>query len=324
VYKRQNQFKLREENINFRTILHLIGGVKFVRSLIPMESSGRNFINRALAPRRVFNFRYLWIARLRSRIAFDESIYAAQLDQLNLPKTLGFTHFDSVGWRMRLNPNSWFNTHYYLENNPDVESLGINPLEHYFSHGKHEGRAPNYLSSSKALIRVGTGTTVEISDTSDEVTSRIFIKAGKNCRIAIKGIEVIETSLTISMADNCILNIEPGQRIRGPLVINLNESSSVNIGSDGLFANSQIWTSDSHSVIDANTGNRLNAARDVEIGKNVLIGSGAMILKGSQIGSDSIVGALSVVSGSFPNNTAIAGNPAKVVKENVAWTEEII
>lgn len=49
------------------------------------------------------------------------------------------------------------------------------------------------------------------------------------------------------------------------------------------------------------------------IGDNVFIGMNAMILMGSKIGNNCIVGACSVVSGSFPDNVVIAGNPAKII-----------
>lgn len=49
------------------------------------------------------------------------------------------------------------------------------------------------------------------------------------------------------------------------------------------------------------------------IGDNVFIGVNATILMGTHIGNNSIVGAGAVVSGIFPDNCVIAGNPAKVV-----------
>lgn len=49
------------------------------------------------------------------------------------------------------------------------------------------------------------------------------------------------------------------------------------------------------------------------IGNNVFIGVNSTILMGTHIGNNCIVGAGSVVSGSFPDNVVIAGNPAKVI-----------
>ena len=49
------------------------------------------------------------------------------------------------------------------------------------------------------------------------------------------------------------------------------------------------------------------------IGDNVFIGVNATILMGAHIGNNSIIGAGAVVSGKYPNNSVIAGNPAKVI-----------
>lgn len=55
--------------------------------------------------------------------------------------------------------------------------------------------------------------------------------------------------------------------------------------------------------------------RPVKIGKNVFIGMNTLVLKGTEIGDNCVVGAGSVVSGKFPDNCMIAGNPAKIIKK---------
>lgn len=49
------------------------------------------------------------------------------------------------------------------------------------------------------------------------------------------------------------------------------------------------------------------------IGDNVFIGSNCTILPNTTVGSNCIIGAGSVVRGVFPENTVIAGNPAKAI-----------
>jgi acetyltransferase-like isoleucine patch superfamily enzyme len=57
--------------------------------------------------------------------------------------------------------------------------------------------------------------------------------------------------------------------------------------------------------------------RAISIGDGCFIGANSIILKGTTLGKNCVVGAGSVVSGSFPDNVIIAGNPAMIIKENI-------
>jgi acetyltransferase-like isoleucine patch superfamily enzyme len=54
----------------------------------------------------------------------------------------------------------------------------------------------------------------------------------------------------------------------------------------------------------------------VIIKNNVFIGEGVCILPGVTIGNNCIIGANAVVTKSFPDNSIIAGNPARLIKSN--------
>ncbi|KQM65066.1 hypothetical protein ASE75_08455 [Sphingomonas sp. Leaf17] len=75
-----------------------------------------------------------------------------------------------------------------------------------------------------------------------------------------------------------------------------------------------------HLIFDLTTNEYLDVSDGIFIGDRVWVGEGAYINKGVSVGNDCIVGARSVVTKRFTvNNAVIAGNPARVVKENVQW-----
>lgn len=55
-------------------------------------------------------------------------------------------------------------------------------------------------------------------------------------------------------------------------------------------------------------------AKDVIIGNNCFIGAHSFILKGVKLGNHCVVGANSVVTKSFPANSVVAGNPARLLR----------
>lgn len=81
-----------------------------------------------------------------------------------------------------------------------------------------------------------------------------------------------------------------------------------------------IFTGDGHQINDKTTGEILTKNSSVEIGDHVWIGHDVSIGKNVKIPSNSIIGFNSVVTRQFEEEyTAIAGNPAKVIKHNVEW-----
>ena len=144
------------------------------------------------------------------------------------------------------------------------------------------------------------------------------IHIGKNCRFTRGGTIWIED-------EDCNLSIGDNNYIVKADITIVESNSSIEIGNDCMFANDiDIRNSDSHSIINLDDGMRINPAKNIKIEDHVWIGAYSKILKGVTICKDSVVGIGSVVTKSVPNNTVVAGIPAKVVKKNTTWDSQRI
>ena len=124
--------------------------------------------------------------------------------------------------------------------------------------------------------------------------------------------------------DHCHIHVGDRTAMYGYTTIAALERTRVEIGNDCLFAyNVEIRSSDSHSILDVKSKQRLNPAKDIGIGNHVWIGSHAIVLKGATIHDDSIVAAGAVVTKlEGEKGVIIAGNPARIIRRNVTWTHE--
>jgi len=61
---------------------------------------------------------------------------------------------------------------------------------------------------------------------------------------------------------------------------------------------------------------------DTYIGKRCFIAVGATILPGVTIGDEVIVGAGAVVTKNVPSNVIVAGNPARIIRENIKMNDK--
>ena len=94
----------------------------------------------------------------------------------------------------------------------------------------------------------------------------------------------------------------------------------ITIGDNCIFGFvCQIFSGDGHPIYQEES--IINKDVPVVIEDNVWVGSRALILKGVRVGKGSIVAAGAVVTKNVPPNCIVAGNPAKVVKENISWKE---
>ena len=93
-------------------------------------------------------------------------------------------------------------------------------------------------------------------------------------------------------------------------------SSSISIGSGSVISwEVEINDSSGHQIVRDD----FEVSKPIVIGSRVWIGSRATILKGVKVGSGAVIATGAVVTRDVPENSLVAGVPAKIIRENVIW-----
>lgn len=126
-------------------------------------------------------------------------------------------------------------------------------------------------------------------------------------------------ALTIHCHSLFHCSIGNGTRIQ-KLFISSNEAASVDIGEDCLIASDvKIYPTDFHPIFA--DGERINPPAPVRIGRHVWICENVMVLKGTTIEDGAVIGAGSIVARNVPRRALVAGNPARILRLGVDWSE---
>ena len=135
----------------------------------------------------------------------------------------------------------------------------------------------------------------------------------------------------INHVENSAVVINNNSTFEKKVDIRANSGKQIIIGKDCMFSREiQLQAGDGHTIFDINTSKNINTSycneeykqNQIMIGEHVWVCAKAFILNGTNIGSGCVVGGNSTVKGVFPNNCVIAGNPAKMVKKDIAWSRD--
>jgi acetyltransferase-like isoleucine patch superfamily enzyme len=226
---------------------------------------------------------------------------------------------------------------------------------------KMTGRLKNSLRQNESLLKLASivfryihGNSFRIKRKNNSICYKgAFLKNtkiriwGKNNTVLFEpGSKIYNTDIKI-FGDNCLLYIARNCTIRkagfwfedkgceikigeNTLVVHADfsvmEGKSISVGKNSMLAyDIDIRTGDAHSIIDTFTQQRINPSKDITIGEHVWIGAHSILLQGTTIEKDTIIGAGSLVNKKFEKgNIIIAGNPAKIIKENIRWDKKRI
>lgn len=149
---------------------------------------------------------------------------------------------------------------------------------------------------------------------------RVYISGNDNNIFIRRGVHARSVEFWIEDDGNSV-RVGSESNLCGRAHLACTEGSAIEIGERCLFSSDLVFrTGDSHSIIDLETGYRLNHAADIRIGNHVWIGHHVLVNKGVQIADSCVVGTGSVlVKGVDESNCVIAGVPAKVIRKNIRW-----
>ena len=154
--------------------------------------------------------------------------------------------------------------------------------------------------------------------------SGVYVELGSGGVVTIGDRTVLHDLFVYALSGASVV-IESDVSFNARVRLLLHEPSSIAIGRMSLIASDvDLMTSDMHSILDDETGQRVNPARSIVVGKQVWIGQRAMVLKGSIIGAGSVIAAGSIVAGRVPEKVIAAGNPAKVVRTGIRWQRDLL
>ena len=150
-----------------------------------------------------------------------------------------------------------------------------------------------HQTPTPALLHMGKGATLVVDGTVQFMRgTRVIIHDGGRLRI---GDRVVFNDCSLL---TCYLSVSFGD-------------------GGGLAFNANLMDTDLHPIGSGDSWS--TPSLPVQVGDHALVGSNAIVLKGVSIGEDAIVAAGAVVVKDVPARTVVAGNPARVVKQDVTW-----
>jgi len=175
----------------------------------------------------------------------------------------------------------------------------------------------------RASVRfLGTNNTLIIGAGVNLVDVRILfngddsvIEIGTRCKI--NGSLIVKSGSSISIGAGTKFNSQEARVHCGE------PGTNIIIGKKCLLASVRFRTSDQHAIYDAATDERINPARDIQVGDNVWIAENVYVYKGVTIGAGSVVGARSTVLKSLPGGCLCVGTPAQPVRKGIYWKDKM-
>ena len=190
----------------------------------------------------------------------------------------------------------------------------------------HHSRATSIIVARDVVINLAKSARIQVlkgrfligdSDApTRQRTRKTEITLANNAQLTLHGDVILYEGVGVRVTEGAKLSIGDHTYINRSASIDCTQE--ITIGDYcAISDNVQILDSDFHPI--TYNGKTSTMSKPVHIGNHVWIGRSVIILKGVTIGDGAIVGAGSVVTRDVPAGCLVAGNPARVIKENVEW-----
>lgn len=189
------------------------------------------------------------------------------------------------------------------------------PSDLYVQFGRTSNTGTSALPARNNHLVIDEGTQI----TTINGTSTIQFM-GNNSRVRIGKNNIIHRMQLHIGSQSTVIT---GERCAIQSVRMTTQGGKVQLGNDCMLSHDiELWQTDTHPIFDLNTGLRLNKIKDILLGDHIWLGLNTTLLAGTVLGNDSIAGAKTVTSARFPENVVIAGNPARILRNNITWTAD--
>lgn len=165
----------------------------------------------------------------------------------------------------------------------------------------------------------GIDNTIVLHDNVELEKCTIFMN-GNGCYLEIGPGSVLRNTMLWIEDDGSSVGIGENFKIEGGHIAST-EGKTIKIGDNCMFSNNiEIRNGDSHVIIDIDSNERCNYAKDVVIGDNCWICANAKLLKGAIVPDWSVISNSALVVKELPEkNSVYVGCPAKLLRKGVKW-----
>jgi acetyltransferase-like isoleucine patch superfamily enzyme len=142
------------------------------------------------------------------------------------------------------------------------------------------------------------------------------VHLGRDATLSVRGTAQIHRGSRVFVHDGARLEIGNRSFVNDCSTVTCFQHITIGSGC-AISWNTNILDTNAHELAVA--GQPRPRSGPVTIGDQVWIGTGATVLAGVTIGDGAVIAAGSVVTAAVPGRALAAGNPARVIREDVSW-----